>query len=209
MLRASNSSFKRTPTAPLNSGVRSPGDIVRTWTLLTALFFPFACSAQNFCAYKNTNQLVWDKDFQQHVKQFFGSERDGLYWKNGLLSDQAIEGLGGPADDIRQLGPKLVMASACRAHSCMEKAAAIIACPSTVLAVGILHFSCSRSCSSDATVTLFFSDKNKTLQGRPELEAWGKRAAESEDKRFTYQLRTQSNKPLQPTAQPLPRPAGG
>jgi hypothetical protein len=69
---------------------------VRTWILLTALFFPLACSAQNFCAYQNANQLVRDKGFQQHVKQFFGLAREGLYWKNGLLSDQAIKGLGAP-----------------------------------------------------------------------------------------------------------------
>ena len=114
-----------------------------------------------------------------------------------------------PPDNIRQLGPKLIMASACRAHSCMEKAVAIVACPSTILAVGILHFSCSRSCSNDATVTLFLNDKNKALQGQPELEAWGKEAAESENKGFTYQFRTQSNKPLQPTGQQPPRPVGG
>ena len=182
---------------------------MRTWTLLLALFFSTVCSAQDFCAYKNTNQLVWDKVFHLHVKQFFGAARDGLYWKNGLLSDQVIEGLGGPDDDIKQLGPKLVMATACRAHSCDEKAVVLVACPSTILAVGVLHFSCSRTCSSDATVTLFFNDKNTILQGRTELEAWGKKAAESENKSFTYQYRTQSNKSLQPTNQPLPRPAGG
>jgi len=83
----------------------------------------------------------------------------------------------------------------------MEKAVAIVACPSTILAVGILHFSCSRSCSNDATVTLFFNDKNKALQGQPELEAWGKEAAESENKGFrTNSVRNRTNRSSRPAS---------
>ena len=75
----------------------------------------------------------------------------------------------------------------------MEKAAAVIACPSTIVAVAILHFNCAKNCDKDATVTIFFDKNNKTRQGQTELEAWGKEKAEADEEKYSFQYRTQSN----------------
>lgn len=96
----------------------------------------------DFCANTNMNQLVWEPGFEEAVGDFFGAERGEFFWTDGPVSEQAIAGLGGPPNDLERLRGGLVMGSACRAHSCDERAAVIVQCPSTIVAVGVKHFPC-------------------------------------------------------------------
>lgn len=159
------------------------------------------CHAGDFCSYSNTNQLFWDKAFKQDIQNFFGKQKASYYWANGDLTRQAMEGLGGPADMLANLGNNLVLASACRAHSCTEKAAAILQCPSRILAVGIIHFNCAIQphpfdCSSNAMLTLFFDDRNRDQAGRVALEDWGRSKTAEDRKTIQYEYRSQHGKLL-------------
>src|SRR3954453_18159030 len=93
---------------------------------MTVIFclVPFAF-AKDFTTYKNTNQLVWDKEFKPALASFFGSRKASFFWKNDFVWEQALEALGGPPEDITEISPGLYLASACRAQSCMEKGAVV------------------------------------------------------------------------------------
>ncbi len=159
------------------------------------LLMALPCKAEDFCKFKNTNQLVWSKSFQASLKAFHGSGRDSFYYPNGSIYQQVIAGLGGPPNDIIQIGNGLVLASACRAHSCQEKAAVVIRCPNKIESVGIIHFSCSAnsSCTQEATATFFFRGKEDRI-GEASLQQWA-----SENKAMGFELRVRPNKMLSST----------
>jgi hypothetical protein len=93
----------------------------------------------DFCSYRNTNQLAWDRDLAASLQRFLGEQRVDFFYP-GKLREQVADGLGGPPDDIEVIGENLRFASACRAHSCPEKAAIVFACPGVIKAAGILHY---------------------------------------------------------------------
>lgn len=137
----------------------------------------------DFCANTDMNQLVWEPGFEEAVDDYFGEERGDFYWADGLVSDQVITGLGGPPNDLERLGGGLVIGSACRAHSCPERAAVIVQCPSTIVAVGVKHFRCSSEpgrvfCDSLPTFTIF-SPPGAPELARERLTEWVR--TESED----------------------------
>ena len=122
--------------------------------------------AKDFTSYKNMNQLVWDKDFKPALVAFFGTRKASLFWRNGLVWQQALEGLGGPPEDIEKLSSALYLASACRAHSCMEKAAAVIEQPGQLVAVGLVEYGCFRStrCAERPTLQLYVRARNSEAE---------------------------------------------
>ena len=132
----------------------------------------------DFCANTNMNQLVWEPGFEKAVDEFFGAERGDFFWTDGPVSEQAIAGLGGPPNDLERLGGGLVMGSACRAHSCDERAAVIVKCPSTIVAVGVKHFPCAFEnaegrCDLIPTFTIFSAPGAPEL-ARERLEKWAR-----------------------------------
>ena len=134
------------------------------WLFVTLIFGAFAqvSVAKDFTSYKNTNQLVWDKDFKPVLVAFFGTRKASFFWRKGLVWQQALEGLGGPPEDIEKLSSSLYLASACRAHSCMEKAAAVIEQPGQLVAVGLVEYGCFRSprCAERPTLQLHVRARN-------------------------------------------------
>ena len=145
--------------------------------LCTALLLTL-CSrgvTADFCNYSNTNRLVWDKHFSSRIHQFLGERRERFFYE-GMLYEQVLAGLGGPPDEIIKIGEQLHFASACRAHSCDEKAAVIIACPDKVLAVGILHFDID---TMAATLTIYSHTASPTT--RSAFDVWRKRIAQAYD----------------------------
>lgn len=151
--------------------------------LIGALAACAPARSSDFCANTNMNQLVWEPGFQEAVDDFFGGERGTFYWANALLSEQVISGLGGPPNDLERLRGGLVMGSACRWQSCMERAAVIIQCPSTIIAVGVKHFPsafepahASRDLIPAFTI---FSAPGAPGLARERLEEWAR--TESED----------------------------
>lgn len=114
----------------------------------------------DFCSHSNTNRLVSDKEFSLRIHQLFGERQENFFYK-GPLYEQFLAGLGGPPDDIISIGQSLRFASACRAHSCDEKAAVLIACPDNVLAVGIYHFNLD---TMAATLTVYSQKATPTIR---------------------------------------------
>lgn len=117
--------------------------MTRPLSVLVLALASFTAAAKDPASFRDTNQLVWDKTFAASVKAFFGRMHAGYYWQDGLLSDQVLAGLGGPPNDIVRIGgSRLFLASACRAHSCMEKAAVVFKDPGHLIAFGVVHYAC-------------------------------------------------------------------
>ncbi len=99
--------------------------------------------AKDPATYRNTNELVWDKTFTLSVNRFFGPLRVSYFWANGLVSSQVSAGLGGPPDNVQKIeGTPLFLASACRPHSCDEKAAVVFRDAGSLIAFGLVHYPC-------------------------------------------------------------------
>lgn len=144
-----------------------------------------AAQAVDYSKYANTNRLVWDKKFEVAVKSYFTSTKFDAFYPGGLLSTQILAGLGGPPNPIKELDKSIFLASACRPHSCMEKAAVIFKKPSTILAFGLIHFNCKKgSCDSAPTLSIF--SKNEIDDNlRQALETW----AFAESERMPVEIR--------------------
>jgi hypothetical protein len=127
----------------------------------------------NFCSYQNTNQLVWNKEFSLRIHQLFGERQESFFY-TGPLYEQVLAGLGGPTNDIISIRNTLRFASACRAHSCDEKAAVLFACPDNVLAVGILHLNID---TMAATLTVYSPQVTPTI--RSAFSAWREKIAQT------------------------------
>jgi hypothetical protein len=154
---------------------------LRAIALLVLAALSGSCSAKGFCAYPHTNPLAWDEQFISRIHQFFGAERLEYFYSKHTTSAQVLSGLVGPSDSLVRLGDGLVLASACRYHSCIEKAAVVIACPSTIVAVGIFHYDCfskdsPANCTSKAHLTLYSTGDNETAHTA--LQSWGQSAAD-------------------------------
>lgn len=136
---------------------------LRALALVMALTVSNGSVAQDFCAHHDTNGLVWNKAFEAGIRSYFGGQKAYLFWKGATIADQVIAGLGGPPDQLVRLDEDTVLASACRAHSCMEKAAVVIDCPSKVVAVGVVHY-CSANkpgCVEQPELTLYLDGRNQ------------------------------------------------
>lgn len=132
----------------------------------------------DFCANTNMNQLVWEPGFEEAVGDFFGAEHGDFYEPGTPVSDQVLAGLGGPPNDLERLRDGLVMGSACRPHSCTERAAVIVQCPSTIVAAGVKHFRCRSEhagvrCDSLPMFTIFSAPGAPEL-ARQRLEEWAR-----------------------------------
>ena len=128
----------------------------------------------DFCAHTDMNQVVWTPGFEEALDGYFGGERADLLWANGSVSEQALVGLGGPPNELERLSGGFVMGSACRAHSCAEeRAAAVIHCPSTIVAVGVKHFRCGAGCDSLPTFTIYSAPGTPGV-ARQRLEEWAR-----------------------------------
>jgi hypothetical protein len=141
------------------------------------LLSPTAHSA-DFTKYKDTNHLIWDGKFETTVKKYFGARRFDAFYPNGSLSAQILGGLGGPPDQIKTFGKSMFIASACRPHSCDEKAAVVFKKPATILAFGLIHFNCKKEgCDSSPRLSIF-SQKNISIDVKNALETWAFSAAD-------------------------------
>ncbi|MDD5037359.1 MAG: hypothetical protein PHE55_21750 [Methylococcaceae bacterium] len=158
---------------------------VLVWLLLIV---PAISGAADLCGYTFTNQLVWNKQFRKALTEFFGAEKADLFLPNSSISKQVVEGLGGPPNPLVKRN-KLMFASACRAHSCDEKAAVVIQCPARLTAIGLLHYHCTKAgCDSTSTATLFLSDTDSDDRGKTELQTWARQVNAQ-----AVEYRTQSN----------------
>ena len=156
---------------------------IRAALLLCTLAACASGPPEDFCAASDMNRMVWKPSFAQEVEGYFGENRADLYWDDGRIAEQVVEGLGGPPNPVEKLGGGLVMGSACRAHSCPERAAVIVRCPAEVVAFGVKYFKCSGSpetrCDSIPTFAIY-SRTDFPHVARTALDEWVRREAREE-----------------------------
>lgn len=137
------------------------------------------CSLRTLDQCDNTNQLIWNRVFEASLRHFFGHRRANyLYNGDPLVSNQAIAVLGGPPDTPERIGD-LWRFTACRAHSCPEKGAAVLEPDGRLIAVAILHSPCAEpnrptDCSSHLTLSIFIRPSNQSASVIANLSSWGR-----------------------------------
>lgn len=161
----------------------------------------------DFCKQSNTNQLVWNKSFERTIEAFFGSARASLYHEDAEIAEQAMTGLGGPPDKLKLLSEGRVLASACRAESCTEKAAVVVSCPDAVEAVGIIHYTCENSgewqvCPDQPTLSVYLGKGADPSLAPHALKAWAINALPKSALPLRYDYRSHDNKPVDPPPKP-------
>jgi hypothetical protein len=105
---------------------------------------PSACGLTHLAGCSDTNRLVGDPDFVAAMKRFFDGARGDHLYPGGALADQAMQALGGPPDSPKRLAQGSWLFTACRAHSCPEKGAVVLAPQGRILAIGLLNFRCRK-----------------------------------------------------------------
>jgi hypothetical protein len=135
------------------------------------------CTLRHLDACADTNRLVWDKGFQRAVKRFVGPRRASYLDKTDSVADQILEVLGGPPDEPDMIGARYRF-TACRAHSCDEKGAAVLEPDGRLVALAILHSACATphhadDCFAHLTLTVFVrSPKERAVID--DLSDWAK-----------------------------------
>ncbi|WP_027847519.1 hypothetical protein [Marinospirillum minutulum] len=97
--------------------------------ILLFIFFvislPVNAKTFDISRFNNANQLIWDDDFKLHINEYFGITQKKYFWSNATISEQVKAGFGGAPENVKAVGDKVYLVSACRAHSCDEKSAYI------------------------------------------------------------------------------------
>jgi hypothetical protein len=135
------------------------------------------CALNRLSACQNTNQLAWDDAFNRAVARFLGRRRASYLDRSGLISDQILDVLGGPPDDAQKIGGRFRF-TACRAHSCEEKGAAVLEPDGRLVALAILHAGCgarhsANDCFAHQTLNIFVRDP-KEQAVIDNLSAWAR-----------------------------------
>lgn len=131
----------------------------------------------NISQYRNTNALMRDSQFPKYIKHYFG-HLTGYYFWRGAVSEQVAEGLWGPPDDIVRQGKNIWTATACRPHSCMEKAAYITDGHDELFAV--IGYMCPAGkgrtdYTDDGCLSIFYRDRRTEKTLAPYLIRWKER----------------------------------
>ena len=136
------------------------------------------CSPSSLAACRNTNQLIWNAQFQPAIWRFLGFRRAAFLGRRTFVADQIIEVLGGPPDPPQKIGA-LYRFTACRAHSCDEKGVAVLDADGRIDALGILHTACAHrhpanDCFAHVTLNLFMRRPNAQQDVIASLSHWAK-----------------------------------
>lgn len=155
---------------------------------------PNPCTLRALQACANTNQLVWDPQFEAALTRFLGDSRGDYLRPNALVADQLREALGGPPDDRKGLATGDWLFTACRAHSCPEKGAVVVTQTGRILAAGLLNFHCHAApkgqaqCEKARRLDIFVrpgeADAGRLIQP---LDGWARMATEQERVQFGEQ----------------------
>jgi hypothetical protein len=147
-----------------------------------AFLLPLAaplCAVTHPATCETTNALVHDAGFRSAVRRFVGKRRADYLYPNGSVADQMIDVLGGPAGSPDRLGSNYLF-TACRAHSCGEKGAAVLASDGAIVALAILHGACAKTpspdhCYAHDTLTIFARRETPAAVEKA-LGSWARRA---------------------------------
>ncbi len=150
--------------------------------MLSAVAAPAAgpaakCAPARLAACRDTNQLVMAPAFTAAVRRFIGTRRAAYLYANGDVADQQIEVLHGPPDEPTRIG-ELYRFTACRAHSCPEKGAAVLDPAGTIVALAILYSPCAtadtRDCNRREDLVVFMRERDRLqrVEVVANLRAW-------------------------------------
>lgn len=148
------------------------------YTVTLSIAAKARCGLDHLDLCQNTNALVWDRQFRKAVERFVGSRRAAYLYDEAPVAEQMLDVLGGPPDDVERIG-SLYRFTACRAHSCTEKGAAVLEPNGRVVALGILHGACalqhpSQDCFAHNTLTLFVRSGEEHGPAVEDLTDWAK-----------------------------------
>ncbi len=135
------------------------------------------CAPTRLAACRDTNQLVMAPAFTAAVRRFIGTRRAAYLYANGDVADQQIEVLHGPPDEPTRIG-ELYRFTACRAHSCPEKGAAVLDPAGTIVALAILYSPCAtadaRDCNRREDLVVFMRERDRLqrVEVVANLRAW-------------------------------------
>lgn len=134
------------------------------------------CGLKSLDTCRNTNALVWAKDFEPALKAFLGNARGSYIGDNRLVSNQVEEALGGPPDAPHQLPSGDWLFTACQPHECGVKGAVVIDKTGTIEAVGLISYDCHHvpfgqsQCERSPELTIFVQRASGATQ-RPFYQA--------------------------------------
>ena len=140
------------------------------------------CGIHNLDACQNTNQLVWDDNFDDALRKFVGNQSANWLYEDGTEIGQVIDVLGGPPDDKVELPSGLLRFSACRPHSCDEKGAVFLTPDGTIEVIAILHFNCGNGCSDAYTLTILVHKEDEHFVKH--AETWAADVLNEHDREF-------------------------
>ncbi|HXH14545.1 MAG TPA: hypothetical protein VNJ10_00260 [Sphingomonas sp.] len=135
------------------------------------------CAPARPAACRGTNQLVASPAFTTAVRRFIGQRRASYLYKDGDVAAQQIEVLGGPPEEPTRIG-ELYRFTACRAHSCPEKGAAVLDTAGRIVALAILYSPCAtadmRDCNRRDDLVVFMRERERLqrVEVVANLRAW-------------------------------------
>jgi hypothetical protein len=158
------------------------GFLLATMLLLGASTTNADCELRRPERCGNTNELIHDRAFQVAIGSFVGPSRTA-YISRHSLGHQLVDALGGPPDEPRPLG-KAWLFTACVAHECDNKGAAVVERGGRIALLGLVHYNCirQRDCDDDPTLTLFTRDRAKRAAYAPGVIEWAKAAIAAESR---------------------------
>ncbi len=135
------------------------------------------CAPTRLAACRDTNQLVVAPAFTAAVRRFIGKRKASYLYADGDVATQQIEVLHGPPDEPTRIG-ELYRFTACRAHSCPEKGAAVLDPAGRIVALAILYSPCAtadmRDCNRRDDLIVFMRERERLqrLEVVANLRAW-------------------------------------
>ena len=174
-LQVRNSSC-RPPYVPESDAASCMAEVYRG--RIAFLADPKYCSLKELDNCPNINRVP-GKELNDILGHFLAHEPKGavIGRPNENAHDAIMSNLGGPPDDVALLSDGLRLYSACRPHSCTEKAAVVFGSDGTVRGVAALEYRCQEmSCVDDYAVTVFLkADSDRTSAGSA-IESWANAA---------------------------------
>jgi len=140
------------------------------------------CAPTRLQACRDTNQLVMAPAFTAAVRRFIGKRKAAYLYADGDVAEQQIQVLHGPPDEPTRIGA-LYRFTACRAHSCPEKGAAVLDPAGKIVALAILYSPCAtadtRDCNrrDDLVVLMRERERLQRVEVVANLRAWAVKQA--------------------------------
>jgi len=147
---------------------------------------PSPCDMKNLGSCPDTNHLVWTPAFTRAVHSFLGRRPATYLGLDYPIADEFINVMSGPPDPPERIG-ELFRFTACEAHACPDKAAAVLTSDGQLVAVARLGSRCTiqefdkeSGCLSDIKLTIFMRSQEQQQAIIDNLSQWAKQELSQE-----------------------------